>query len=75
MAAKTEVSLARATHYKGANEVTSSFSDPYSIGNYIDILEKMDGYDDCQYIIAMEKVTKSEAYLQSFIHMSELRRQ
>lgn len=75
LAAKKEVSLARATCYKGANEATNSFGDPYSIGNCIDIPEKMEGYDDGQYILAMEKLTNSQAYRQSFIHMSELRRQ
>lgn len=72
---KTEVSLARATRYKGANEATSGHGDPYSVGNCIDVLEKMEGYDDSQYFLAMEKLTNSEAYHQSFIHMSELRRQ
>lgn len=45
------------------------FGDPYLVGNCIDILEKMD-----QYFLAM-KLTNSEACRQSFIRMSELRRQ
>lgn len=72
---KTEVFLARATRYKGANEATGGHGDPYSIGIHINVLEKLEGYDDSQYFFAMEKLTNSEAYRQSFIHTSEIRRQ
>lgn len=74
LAAKTEVSLARANRYMEAHEATSTPHDPYSIGNCIDILERMEGYDDGEFLLAIDKLTNSEAYQQTFIHLSETRR-
>lgn len=74
LVAKREVSLARANRYKEAHEAISSFRERYLIGNCIDILESMEGYEDSQYLLAIEKFMNIGPYREFFIHMSELRR-
>lgn len=71
---KMEALLARANRYKEAHEATSTPHDPYSTGNCIDILKLMEGYDNGQFLLAIDKLTNSEVYRQTFIHLSEPRR-